>query len=224
MQRSCHGASTDRASLRGRLKVHARRLPVALGWRVLAAPRASTCRYRGSLHLHRSRYRALTGRASLHLLHGARWRRTLDSCSSFQLPHASGTQLESACRREQAPAGVPGLCNGAAIELQLVEQALRLLHGARWLQTLDVCLSSAGGTRAESACRHATRHHSASVLPLRRRCQRAPTDRASLAAAPRCKMVAEPRCVWHSDGECLPPRPGICRWFAFAKELPWSSD
>ena len=79
-------------------------------------PQRSTCT---DCVLQRSRHEAPTDRASLRrLLHGARRTGTQGACSS--LP--PGTQMQSACRPEQAPALIVW-CNGAAMKLRLMEQA-----------------------------------------------------------------------------------------------------
>ena len=60
-------------------------LPLALEWRVLAAMTRHL--QAGGLRLQRSNHacRAPTGRASLRVVHGARWRRTEGACSSLPL-------------------------------------------------------------------------------------------------------------------------------------------
>ena len=113
MEQACDGCSTVRGG-QG-LKVRARLCFLALRCRVLAAPTKQHLQ----CVLQRSRNEAPTDGASLRrLLHGARWTGTQCACSS--LP--PGTQMQSACRPEQAPALVV-VCNGAAMELRVMEQA-----------------------------------------------------------------------------------------------------
>ena len=54
---------------------------------------------------------------------------------------AMGTRLESACRPVDQAATCHETCNGAVMKLRLMEQALRLLHGARWRRTQCACSS-----------------------------------------------------------------------------------
>ena len=70
---------------------------------------------------------------------------------------ATGTRLESACRPVDQAATCHETCNGTAMKLRLMEQAFRLLHGARWRRTQGACssLSFALGMRVLAA---ATKH------------------------------------------------------------------
>ena len=59
----------------------------------------------------------------------------------YMLVPAAGTRLESACRPVDQAATCHETCNGAVMKLRLMEQALRLLHGARWRRTPCACSS-----------------------------------------------------------------------------------
>ena len=144
----------------------------------------------------RSRHAALTGRESFAAAARCEAEAGLANSSRCVLIilcrwHSQWRKVLAA--RDHTPAEVVCLCNGAAMQRRLVEQALRLLHGARRRPDSTRCVLIIL-CRWHSRWRRvlATRDHAlapAGGVPLQRSRHTAPTGRASFAAAARCMLT-----------------------------------